>query len=678
MKLGLLWFDANPKLTPQRRLAEAATRYAERFGRAANCCHVHPEEVFTPEGQAPAEQARDETNGHDGVAANGSAQAGPVLDRRVENGAGGRKAADGEIVVVADPAVLRHHIWVGFDEAFAPEPARKRRSRRAAPPPTELQWAASPGAARPDMTDVPATQAALTPRDAQPAPVNAGASDEAPDVSPASSSKRSRGADTLVAAPTVQVVTAPAARRGRSRIPAALADERTPVNTMGERTPEVQPSQRPGRKLAKRTTLATASGTASLAPSAVAPDAARAASSRPARDASTRPVGETRRPTRDATPRAVASGEPNRRVASEAAGKGIVGRRARVAAELVVGRPAALDERQPRTRAGNSSPSVAIPAAPSAAEQLLIRRSRSRQGLVAEQPSPATSADAGSGLSRTKRGGSARPGPTGPIAAPIVDTGRPRHARGTETRPEAGPAEIKASKARSREELKEEPAMVPAEPKAARRPRHETPASSAPRVAVESPGPAERVVRRPRVAVPGAPVIQEGPAPAASRRRGRLAPPVGGAPADPAARANAPGRVNGSTRATPPAPPAKPAPATAPRRTDKAVRGSTGQHSEPPAQEVGAREQSSRGTAKAPRTLTVGVESGAGTDAERRGAALADVAASASRRTVTRAATQPTVVELPTRAARRAAGTAQGSDDGDVRGRRSGRSRRGA
>jgi hypothetical protein len=79
MKLGLLWYDADRRLSPQERLAEAASRFAARFGRPANCCHVHPEQVF----------------------------------------------ADPAIVVRPDPSILKHHFWVGRDEAL--EPARSRR-----------------------------------------------------------------------------------------------------------------------------------------------------------------------------------------------------------------------------------------------------------------------------------------------------------------------------------------------------------------------------------------------------------------------------------------------------------------------------------------------------------------------------------------------------------------------
>jgi hypothetical protein len=84
MKLGLLWYDADRRVSPQARLAEAATRFAERFGRPANCCHVNPEDLF----------------------------------------------ADPIISVVADPSILKHHFWVGRDEALEPE--RRRRTRKAA------------------------------------------------------------------------------------------------------------------------------------------------------------------------------------------------------------------------------------------------------------------------------------------------------------------------------------------------------------------------------------------------------------------------------------------------------------------------------------------------------------------------------------------------------------------
>lgn len=106
VKSGLLWFDPDRRVSPQERLAEAASRFALRFGRPANCCHVHPDELF----------------------------------------------ADAVIVVRPDPAVLKHHFWVGRDESL--EPARRGRPRRARrvepdPAPTSEPAAAGSRAAEP-------------------------------------------------------------------------------------------------------------------------------------------------------------------------------------------------------------------------------------------------------------------------------------------------------------------------------------------------------------------------------------------------------------------------------------------------------------------------------------------------------------------------------------------------
>jgi hypothetical protein len=84
MQEGLLWFDADAKIAPQAKLAEAAARFAERFGRPANCCHVHPDELF---------------------------------------------AAPNGFAIVPNPAVLRHHFWVGRDEALAAAAGSARRQR---------------------------------------------------------------------------------------------------------------------------------------------------------------------------------------------------------------------------------------------------------------------------------------------------------------------------------------------------------------------------------------------------------------------------------------------------------------------------------------------------------------------------------------------------------------------
>ena len=42
MREGLLWYDADTRRSARQKIDDAARRYQERFGRAANCCHVHP------------------------------------------------------------------------------------------------------------------------------------------------------------------------------------------------------------------------------------------------------------------------------------------------------------------------------------------------------------------------------------------------------------------------------------------------------------------------------------------------------------------------------------------------------------------------------------------------------------------------------------------------------------
>lgn len=84
MNEGLLWYDSSPRMSPQAKLARAAARFAERFGRPANCCHVHPDQTFV----------------------------------------------DPSVAIVPDAAVQPHYLWVGRDESLV---ARRKRSRLAVP-----------------------------------------------------------------------------------------------------------------------------------------------------------------------------------------------------------------------------------------------------------------------------------------------------------------------------------------------------------------------------------------------------------------------------------------------------------------------------------------------------------------------------------------------------------------
>ncbi len=88
MREGLLWYDADPRRPTSQKIEDAARRYQERFGRAPNCCHLHPDE-----------------------------RVGPT-----------------SLQVVPNPRILLHHYWVGVDETLpAPRVARKTPALRANP-----------------------------------------------------------------------------------------------------------------------------------------------------------------------------------------------------------------------------------------------------------------------------------------------------------------------------------------------------------------------------------------------------------------------------------------------------------------------------------------------------------------------------------------------------------------
>ncbi|HYN88807.1 MAG TPA: hypothetical protein VER55_09765 [Ardenticatenaceae bacterium] len=44
IRMGLLWFDDDKQTPVAEKIAQAARRYREKFGRAPTICFVHPEE----------------------------------------------------------------------------------------------------------------------------------------------------------------------------------------------------------------------------------------------------------------------------------------------------------------------------------------------------------------------------------------------------------------------------------------------------------------------------------------------------------------------------------------------------------------------------------------------------------------------------------------------------------
>ena len=115
MKFGLLWYDADRRLSPQARLARAVLRFADKFGRPANCCHVNPEQLFE----------------------------------------------DASIIVRPDPSVLKHHFWVGRDEALEPKRTRRRRAAAAEVTPSQpapVAAVSAPVRPRPFSSRIPSLQ----------------------------------------------------------------------------------------------------------------------------------------------------------------------------------------------------------------------------------------------------------------------------------------------------------------------------------------------------------------------------------------------------------------------------------------------------------------------------------------------------------------------------------------
>jgi hypothetical protein len=82
MDVGLLWYDGDPKRSLEDKVAQAAERYRQKYGRWPNTCYVHPKVV---DGQ-----------GADGLR----------LAWQARN-------AKATIQVLPAPNILVHHYWVG-------------------------------------------------------------------------------------------------------------------------------------------------------------------------------------------------------------------------------------------------------------------------------------------------------------------------------------------------------------------------------------------------------------------------------------------------------------------------------------------------------------------------------------------------------------------------------------
>lgn len=76
LQIGMLWFDNDEDKDPFDIFAEAAGRYFEKFGRAPELCHVPPD-LFEDREEAI------------------------------------KAFIDGNVGLVFDSAIGKHHIWIG-------------------------------------------------------------------------------------------------------------------------------------------------------------------------------------------------------------------------------------------------------------------------------------------------------------------------------------------------------------------------------------------------------------------------------------------------------------------------------------------------------------------------------------------------------------------------------------
>lgn len=76
MKIGLLWYDADPKRTLTEKIPPAARRYRQKFGIPPDVCYVHKSSLS----------------------------------------GNGKTAKVGQIRVEVLPTMLQHHLWIGQEE----------------------------------------------------------------------------------------------------------------------------------------------------------------------------------------------------------------------------------------------------------------------------------------------------------------------------------------------------------------------------------------------------------------------------------------------------------------------------------------------------------------------------------------------------------------------------------
>ncbi len=105
MKIGMLWFDNDPKADLKVKIERAASYYSKKYGQAPNLCFVHPS--MTP-ATNPAQFA--------GGNGNGKPQT-EHFSANAEYFSANAEHFSANIEVRTNRSVLPNHFWIGIAES---------------------------------------------------------------------------------------------------------------------------------------------------------------------------------------------------------------------------------------------------------------------------------------------------------------------------------------------------------------------------------------------------------------------------------------------------------------------------------------------------------------------------------------------------------------------------------
>jgi hypothetical protein len=93
MKIGLLWYDDDPRKPSEQKIAQALERYKEKYGLVPDTCYV-------PSGMNVTAEA---------------------LSCLISRNGGHDNASMPRLRVVPSQVVRPNHFWIGVDDAVGPE-----------------------------------------------------------------------------------------------------------------------------------------------------------------------------------------------------------------------------------------------------------------------------------------------------------------------------------------------------------------------------------------------------------------------------------------------------------------------------------------------------------------------------------------------------------------------------